>query len=455
MTDPARVVVVGLGPGDVDLLTAGTLAAIEKHPVRFLRTVRHPAARAVTGASSFDAVYEAADTMEGVYATIVEQLVGSAMEHGVVLYAVPGSPLVAEHTVELLLDDDRVEIEVLPALSFLDLAWVRLGIDPVERGVRVIDGHRFAVEAAGERGPLLVAQCDSAHVLSDIKLALDSGLQPCLDPDAVVIVLQRLGLADERVEQVRWSELDRIDADHLTSVYIADLAAPVGREFMAFVELVARLRAECPWDQEQTHDSLRRHLLEESYEVLEAIDHLDVEQGEGYDHLEEELGDLLFQILFHSQLATEAGQFTIADVATNVHDKLRSRHPHVFGDVAAADADAVVANWEQIKKSEKGRASVFDGVPDAIPALLYALKVQKKAVSLPISQQLPGPRHDLEASLEAARASADEESIGALLMAVVELARLEGVDPETALRTAALRRRDDARAFELANQPEA
>ena len=455
MTDPARVVVVGLGPGDVDLLTAGTLTAIDRSEVRFLRTVRHPAARAVVGASSFDEVYETADTMEGVYATIVEQLVGSAIEHGVVLYAVPGSPLVAEHTVELLLADDRVELEVLPALSFLDLAWVRLGIDPVERGVRVIDGHRFAVEAAGERGPLLIAQCDSAHVLSDIKLALDSGPQPCLDPDAVVIVLQRLGLPDERVERVRWTDLDRIEADHLTSVYIADLAAPVGREFMAFVELVARLRAECPWDQEQTHDSLRRHLLEESYEVLEAIDHLDVEQGEGYEHLEEELGDLLFQILFHSQLATEAGQFTIADVATNVHDKLRFRHPHVFGDVAAADADAVVANWEQIKKSEKGRESVFDGVPDAIPALLYALKIQKKVVSLPDSQQLPGPRTDLDASLAAARASADEDSIGALLMAVVELARLGGVDPETALRTAALRRRDAARAFELANQPEA
>ena len=200
---------------------------------------------------------------------------------------------------------------------------------------------------------------------------------------------------------------------------------------------------------------MRRHLLEESYEVLEAIDHLDVEQGEGYEHLEEELGDLLFQILFHSQLATEAGQFTIADVATNVHDKLRSRHPHVFGDVAAADTDAVVANWEQIKKSEKGRESVFDGVPDAIPALLYALKIQKKAVSLPDSQQFSGPRTDLDASLAAARASADEDSIGALLMAVVELARLGGVDPETALRTAALRRRDAARAFELSNQPEA
>jgi len=455
MTGPARVVVVGLGPGDVDLLTAGTISAIEQHPVRFLRTVRHPAARAVANAFSFDDVYESAATMEAVYATIVEQLVAAAIDHGTVLYAVPGSPLVAEHTVELLLADGRVELQVLPSLSFLDLAWVRLGIDPVEQGVRVIDGHRFAVEAAGERGPLLIAQCDSSHVLSDIKLALDSGLQPCLDPDATVVVLQRLGLPDERVERIGWTELDRIEADHLTSVYIADLAAPVGREFMAFVELVARLRAECPWDQEQTHDSLRRNLLEESYEVLEAIDHLDVEQGEGYEHLEEELGDLLFQILFHSQLATEAGQFTIADVANNVHDKLRSRHPHVFGDVAAADADAVIANWEQIKKSEKGRESVFDGVPSAIPALLYALKVQKKAVSLPASQQLPAPQADLSASLSAAVANTDEESIGTLLMEVVELARLGGIDPETALRTVALRRRDAARVFELANQPEA
>jgi tetrapyrrole methylase family protein/MazG family protein len=455
MTGPARVVVVGLGPGDVDLLTAGTIAAIERHPVRFLRTVRHPAARAVANAISFDDVYESADTMEAVYATIVEQLVAAAGDHGTVLYAVPGSPLVAEHTIELLLADGRVELEVLPSLSFLDLAWVRLGIDPVERGVRVIDGHRFAVEASGERGPLLIAQCDSSHVLSDIKLALDSGLQPCLHPDATVVVLQRLGLPDERVERIGWTELDRIEADHLTSVYVADLAAPVGREFMAFVELVARLRAECPWDREQTHDSLRRHLLEESYEVLEAIDHLDVEQGEGYDHLEEELGDLLFQILFHSQLATEAGRFTIADVATNVHDKLRSRHPHVFGDVSATDADAVVANWEQIKKSEKGRESVFDGIPSAIPALLYALKVQKKAVSLPASQQLTVPEADLSALLSAAVANADEASVGTLLMGVVELARSGGIDPETALRTVALRRRDEARIFELANQPEA
>jgi tetrapyrrole methylase family protein/MazG family protein len=456
VTDRPRVVVVGLGPGGPDLLTAGTLDAIASVPARHLRTRRHPAATAVPDAASFDAVYDAAATVSEVYPAIVEALVEAAVEHGDVLYAVPGSPLVAEHTVELLLDDDRVQVEVLPALSFLDLAWVRLGIDPVSEGVRVVDGHRFAVEAAGERGPLLVAQCDSAHVLSDVKLALDAGLDPALADDATVVVLQRLGLPDERVESIPWTDLDRVEADHLTSVYLPELAAPVARELTRFVDLVAVLRAECPWDREQTHDSLRRHLLEESYEVLEAIDHLDVGSGEGYDHLEEELGDLLFQVLFHSQLATEAGRFTVADVAATVHDKLVSRHPHVFGDVDAHDADAVVANWEQIKKAEKGRESVFDGVPDAIPALLYALKVQKKAATLADGglDVAAAARVALpdEALAEAHRRT-DDGTVGALLFAVVDQARLAGVDPETALRAAAVRYRDAVRAAELAGAP--
>ena len=183
--------------------------------------------------------------------------------------------------------------------------------------------------------------------------------------------------------EVPWVELDRtVRPDHLTSLYLPSLAAPVAGEVERFVELVATLRQECPWDREQTHASLRRHLLEESYEVLEAIDALDVDEGVGYGHLEEELGDLLFQVVFHATLAAEEGQFTLADVARTVHDKLRSRHPHVFGDVEVSGAEDVVANWEQLKKAEKGRDSVFDGIPAALPALLFALKVQKKAATL-------------------------------------------------------------------------
>ena len=445
-----RIVVVGLGPGDVELLTVGTRAAIDRIMVQFLRTRRHPAAAVLGSAVSFDDVYDAASSIEAVYAEIVERLVAAAIDVGEVLYAVPGSPIVAERTVELLLADPRCEVLIVPALSFLDLTWARLGIDPVAVGVRIVDGHRFAIEAAGERGPLLVAQCDTVSILSDVKLALDAGIEACLASDATVTVLQRLGLPDESVRLIPWTELDRVDADHLTSVYIPDLAAPVAVELARFVELVAVLRAECPWDREQTHGSLRRHLLEEAYEVLEAIDHLDEESGAGYEHLEEELGDLLFQVLFHSRLAAEEGRFTIADVAANVHDKLRSRHPHVFGDVQAVDADAVVRNWEQIKKDEKGRESVFDGVPDAIPALLYALKIQKKAGSLvDLSSDALPVVTDLPRALTAFDASIDDRTTGALLFAIVDEARRAGIDPETALRAAAVNYRDAARSAEL------
>ena len=202
--------------------------------------------------------------------------------------------------------------------------------------------------------------------------------------------------------------------------------------------MVAVLRRECPWDREQTHESLRRHLLEEAYEVLDAIDHLDPDTGEGFEHLEEELGDLLFQVVFHATIAEQEGRFTLADVARGIHDKLRDRHPHVFGDAEADTADAVAASWEQIKKAEKGRDSVFEGIPDALPALLFALKVQKKAASLgELGDELPSPAK-WDPAVVRARREPDAESIGDLLFAVVNLARRNGVDPEMALRNAAL-----------------
>ncbi len=181
-----RVVVVGLGPGDRRLVSVGAETAIATIGTRFVRTSRHPSADLVHPATSFDAIYERAGAIEEVYAAVVEALVAAARAEGEVLYAVPGSPLVAERTVELLRSDNRVTVEIVPSLSFLDLAWARLAVDPVAAAVRVVDGHRFPVEAAGQVGPLLVAQCDSRAVLSDIKLAVDDG------PD--VTVLQRLGL---------------------------------------------------------------------------------------------------------------------------------------------------------------------------------------------------------------------------------------------------------------------
>jgi tetrapyrrole methylase family protein/MazG family protein len=433
-----RITVVGLGPGDPSLVTAGTQAAIERVPeaARFLRTEQHPSAHLVAGAATFDHHYEAADTFDQVYARIVDDLIAAAAEHDEVLYAVPGSPRVLERTVDLLdaaAGEGRVDLDVLAGLSFTDLAWVRLGVDPYEEGVRLIDGHRFEVAAAGERGPLLVAHCHNKRVLSDLKLAVDPF------PATPVVVLQRLGLPDESVATVEWAELDRsFEPDHLTSVYIPELTEPVAGEVAAFVQLVAKLRAECPWDAEQTHRTLTRHLLEETYEVLEALaavgDGGPETDPDAYEHLEEELGDLLFQIVFHTTLATEAGFFGLGDVARGVHDKLVHRHPHVFGLVEVDGADDVVANWELIKKEEKGRASVFDGMPADLPALLYALKVAKKAATFDVT---PDPA---------------DQTLGGQLLALVAAARAADadIDPETELRAAAAALRDRAQVIEAA-----
>jgi tetrapyrrole methylase family protein / MazG family protein len=446
-----RVVVGGLGPATSDLVTAATLAAIDRIPHRYLRTRRHPSAGIMGLAVAFDTLYDSAETIDEVYDGVVERLVAAAAEHGEVLYAVPGSPTVAESTVERLRADDRVEVELLAAVSFLDLAWQRLGVDPLEAGVRLVDGHRFDTEAAGERGPLLVAQCDQRDTLSAVKLALgdlvDSGAA-----EPTVTVLQHLGLPDEQVVDVRWDELDRVvEPDHLTSLYVPRLAAPVDGEVARFAGVVQRLRNECPWDREQTHQTLRRHLLEESYEVLEAIDHLDVEAGEGFDELEEELGDLLFQVVFHATLAAEEGRFTLADVARGISEKLIGRHPHVFGDVDAGSVDEVVARWDELKKAEKGRESVMDGIPATLPALLYALKVQRRAASEGFAwRDLLAPDGDgHDDGYGDVRDAADVE-LGERLLALVDEAERSGVDPESALRLAAERIRDRCRARELA-----
>ena len=479
-----RITVVGLGPAGPDLVTAETLDLIAACDRRFLRTARHPSAGVVAGAVAFDAVYEASDSFDDVYRTIAARLVEAAAD-GDLLYAVPGSPLVLERTVELLraaaagggdgsgrsggsgdaggrsggAEAAGPALDVRPAVSFLDLAWARLGVDPVEEGVGLVDGHRFAVAAAGRAGPLLVAGCHSGRVLSEIKLAVES------EPRAVV--LQRLGLDDEAVFEVEWAELDRsFAADHLTSVYIPELAEPVAAELARFDELVRVLRERCPWDREQTHASLRRHLLSEAHELLEALDaraaHPDSEVvADADDLLEEELGDLLFQVGFHSRLAAERGAFTLADVARRIHDKLVTRHPHVFGDVEAADSSAVMANWEAIKRAEKNRASAMDGLPASLPALLLALAVQKRAASSGLNPSPASAPDDLEAACAQAadalarlRTSGDESDLGAALFAAVQAARLLPCDPESALRTEARRFEQQFRAAEAGPDPD-
>ncbi len=458
----ARIVVVGLGPGGTQHITDETRAAIDRIPHRHLRTSVHPSAHLVPDAISHDDLYETAESFDDVYVEITNRLITAANEHGEILYAVPGSPLVLERTVRYLRErasnDGRIELEVLPAMSFLDVAWARLGIDPIEASVRLVDGHEFATAAAGERGPLLVAHTHANWVLSDIKLAVEGA-----DGDDQVIILHALGTDGEQIVETTWADLDQtIDADHLTSIYIPHLATPVGQEYVRFHELTRTLRERCPWDIEQTHETLIPFLLEETYEVVDALQALDPENPATDDDLIEELGDLLYQIEFHATIAEQEGRFTIADVAQGVHDKLVRRHPHVFGpkdgDMAnAGDTETVLTNWDEIKRVEKNRTSVFDGIPRSLPSLAYAQKVGRKASKVGFDwpdvegafPKIAEETSELSEAMEQGDSDASTDELGDLLFAVVNVARHLGIDAELALRAASDKFRSRFESVEL------
>lgn len=457
-----RVTVVGLGPAGADHVLPAARVALASAERRFVRTRRHPAVDDLEAEglqfASFDEVYDTSPDLEAAYARIADVVMSAAATTQVV-YAVPGSPAVAERTVELLREraaHSAVRVDVVPGLSFADLAWARLGVDPMRGDARVVDAR--AIDDAELAGALLIAQCDHPLVLSDVKLALLEHLAP----DTVVTVLRRLALPDESITRVVLAELDHdVVPDHLTSLFVDAGATGAAHEMVRLFQLAKRLRdpGGCPWDAEQTHHSLTRYLLEESYEVVEAVEALPIDAPSGderaadavYAALADELGDLLYQVVFHAVLAQEADAFTMADVARGVHDKLVRRHPHVFGDVVADEIPDVMRNWEQIKLEEKGTSSLVDGITPGLPSLLYTNKLFRKAASIGLE---PGSlaealdRVDLAVTRMRASDAELEADLAQLLAAAVVIARAGGVDAESALRGWAARYRDRFAAME-------
>ena len=222
-------------------------------------------------------------------------------------------------------------------------------------------------------------------------------------------------------------------------------------QFDELVRVMARLRAPdgCSWDREQSHESLRPYLLEESYEAVEAID------DEEWSRLRDELGDVLLQVVFHAQLAAERGDFTIEDVAAGIVEKLYRRHPHVFGEAEVADSGEVLERWEKLKHEEEGykeRESALDGIPRTMPALLRAAKLQSRASQLRFDwQDESGPRakvHEEITELDRASEEEVEAELGDVIFSLVNLARFLKVDPESALRGANARFERRFRAME-------
>ena len=452
----ARIRVVGLGPGDARYVTAATTQALRAAPVARLRTNVHPAA-AEFALESYDAWYDQAESFDELYGRIVDDLVRLAhtSSNHEVVYAVPGSPVVAEHTVELLRERDDVDVVCEPAVSVIDVACAALGVDPMARGLRIVDALDTTEPFRGP-GPLLILQTYAPEVLATVADRLPA--------DTLVEVLHHLGLDDERIVRLEARDLASfLDADHLTSLYVEGLRT-AGEAMDDLVSFTRRLRAECPWDQEQTHESLTRYLVEESYETLDALSNLAamIEAGEEdatlVAHAEEELGDLLFQVLFHAELGDEEGRFNLATIADAERDKLTGRHPHVFGDVVVDSADEVAERWEVLKKAEKGRTSVLDGIAWQLPSLALHAKVLKRSRSLDV--EVPVTLEDVATLLltylaRPQGATIDEETMAtglrSVLWALSSYAASVGIDLESLLREDILRRRDQILAIE-ANQ---
>ena len=431
--------IIGLGPGDPELITRKAWSLITSAPEIWVRTRQHPAVAEVarhTHVHSYDALYEQHEDFDAVYAAIATDAVARG-QRGDVIYAVPGDPTVAERTPELIRRQAEivgVPVTIHPAVSFLEPTFAALGEDPI-RGVQVVDAQTLAQEyhPRGSQGMgLLVPQLYSRLLAGDVKLTLMNAYPD----DHPVTLISGAGSPDLRLRQMPLYELDRSDElDDLTTLWAPPL--PHAATYADLQEIIAHLRAPdgCPWDRKQTHQSLRPYLLEETYEVLDALD------AEDSEALKEELGDLLIQVALHVQIATEEGEFKLPDVIRHVVEKLIRRHPHVFGDVSVQNAEDVARNWEAIKQEERKRngeaekkKTLLDGIPAALPALskaqTYVSRLSRVGYPLPPPEPLT------------------EEELGRRLLSLTELAEVSGLDAEAALRTATARLRDALLALE-------
>lgn len=460
-----QMTIVGLGTGVWESLTVEAVDVLGAAEEVWVRSAVHPALAPIADRlpdvkfHSFDSLYETLPTLADVYAGIAAELDRLARRDQGVIYAVPGSPSIGEATVRLTRERaPDISIRIVQGISFIEPLLAAVGATDAS-WLEVLDAAEvdlFAREnAVGEvpdedvrlpwrspvtTAPLLISYLYDQQIAAGVKLWL-SRYYPDQHP---VRLVTAAGTPERRVRDVSLFELDRQrDVDHRTAVYVPALAENDNvRTFAGLMNVTRTLRAPggCPWDREQTHASLKPHLLEETYEVLDALD------GGDSDELCEELGDLLFQVTIHSQVAAEAGAFTIEDVIGNIVCKLIGRHPHVFGDLELESAQDVRHAWESFKQREKPkRTSILEQIPKGLPALPQSNLMQKRAASVgfewpdvaqviaKVEEELEELRREVQDGVSKEQ---EREEFGDILFALVSLARHLRIDPEESLRLA-------------------
>lgn len=446
------IVLLGLGPGHADLLTRQAWEWLNQVSEVYVRTRQHMTLQGLPAGLqviSFDDLYERAERFEDVYEQIVARVLELGRRPAGVTYAVPGHPFVAEATCpEIARRAERmgITVRVIEGLSFLEPAFTALGIDPFPHLTLVdaLDLVNLHTPSFPPDQPALIGQVYSREVAADLKLTLNA-VYPDRHP---VRLVHAAGSPQQIVEELSLYEIDR--SPHiglLTSLYLPPLAPHTSVE--SFQEIVAHLRAPdgCPWDKEQTQQSLAPSLVEEAYEALSAV-----EAGDS-DGFREELGDLLLLVLMLAQIAGEDGDFVFTDVVEGIYGKIVRRHPHVFGDIQVKDSAGVLRNWEKLKEDErrvKGEANgdapkgILDNIPKMLPALMQAQEYQDRAANVGFDwANIDGVVEKFEEEwsevLHAASSDDREKELGDLLFSLVNLVRWNKADAETLLRKANLR----------------
>lgn len=441
----SEIIIVGLGPGDYRQLSLEALEVLKAAKTLVMRTEKHPViARIREMGISFtccDDIYDSGESFDKTYERISERILALCLERGHVVYAVPGHPLVAEKSVELITAKagKDIQVRIIPALSFIDVIISALGIDPVN-GLKIIDGLSTRYQKPDKNCGNIITQVYDRLVASEVKLML----MEYYKDDFEIYVVRAAGVeGQEHIEKIPLFELDRLEwVDYLTSIYVPSAMEEARyKSFDDLVALMETLRSEngCPWDKEQTRESLKPYLLEETYEVLDAIEKDDAEL------IAEELGDLLLQVVFHSQIAREDGEFDINEVITNLVDKLIIRHPHVFGDVKATSESGALKSWEASKREHKGidtYTQTLVDIPEILPSLMRAYKVQQKAALAgfdwdSVEEAFSKVYEEAEEVREVYKTGEKaiiEGEIGDLLFSVVNVSRFLKIQPELALR---------------------
>ncbi len=435
----STVHIIGLGPGKPGQLTTDARETLLKGQPLYLRTCRHPLAEYLTDRGipyrTFDYLYRSGSSFRQVYRSITRTIIKSAVTHGQVYYAVPGHPLVGEAAVEQLLTGARMQgiaVNIIPGLSFVEPVLEALNLDLL-CGITILDV--LCLDRLVEPCPqhLILAQVYNRKVASRAKLTL-LDLYPANFP---VTIIKQAGLPGERNWRIPLYLLDRRPwFNHSTALYLP----PANRYRLGdLLAVMARLRRDCPWDRRQNHHSLRPYLVEEAYEVVAAIEQQDTAA------IQEELGDLLLQVVFHSQIAKENGNFSIYEVIAGIVNKLTRRHPHVFGKETITTEKKVAQRWQQIKLQEKGGKG-FDlkAIGLGLPSLLKALKVQQKAAGLGFDwptvdgalEKLREELHELEDAYRQEDWAKIEEELGDFIFAAVNVSRFFKMSPELALEKA-------------------